>query len=125
MSCVYPGRFLDNIYQEILSVILFLFSFQPHFERSDFLYTPVVTLSVHKAQVDTYRNPIPRIRRFIRFRGDAELIQFFADIEQSRNEAYCQSIYERYFGIPFKYNHDEPHWFIAAPILPLTADDEV
>jgi hypothetical protein len=88
-------------------------------------YTPVVTLSVHKAQVDTCRNPIPRIRRFIRFRGDAELIQFFADIEQSRNEAYCQSIYERYFGIPFKYNHDEPHWFIAAPILPLRADDEV
>ena len=69
------------------------------------------------------RNPIPRIRRFIQFRGDAELIQFFADIEQSRNEAYCQSIYERYFGIPFKYDKINPHWFIAAPILPLTADE--
>jgi hypothetical protein len=83
-------------------------------------YTPKVTDPEDNPSFDDY-NPIPRIRRFIQFRGDTELVQFFMDMERTRNNTdSCQNIYEKYFGIPFKFDNVYPHWFIAAPILLLT-----
>jgi len=83
-------------------------------------YTPELTAPEYNSGFDAH-NPIPRIRRFIQFHGDTELVQFFMDMEQTRNNTVsCHNIYEKYFGIPFKFDNKNPHWFIAAPILPLT-----
>jgi hypothetical protein len=86
-------------------------------------YTPKVIDQKDDPSFDDH-NPIRRIRRFIQFRGDTELVQFFMDMERTRNNTdSCQNIYEKYFGIPFKFDKVYHHWFIAAPILLLTEMD--
>ena len=61
-----------------------------------------------------------RIRRFIQFGNDGELLEFFNDMKRTR-EAHttCPAIYERYFGMKFKYGAStEDHWFIDVSLPP-------
>ena len=65
-----------------------------------------------------------RIRRFIQFRNDGELLEFFNDMKRTR-EAHttCPDIYERYFGMKFKYGAStEDHWFIDVSLPPLPVE---
>ena len=62
-----------------------------------------------------------RIRRFIQFRNDNELLQFFNDMKRTRESSNaCPDIYERYFGMRFQYDMSQSeHWFIEVSLPPL------